>query len=65
MNRFLWITGGDKRRLKLAALCQFALAGQPVIYYGTEVGLSQERDVRQDHPWGIYRYAHIPAASAA
>jgi len=33
--------------LRLAALCQFSLPGQPVIYYGTEVGLSQRRDVRQ------------------
>ena len=24
-----------------------------------------ERDVRQDHPWGIYRFAHIPTATAA
>jgi cyclomaltodextrinase len=47
MNRFLWAADGDLRRLKLAALCQFTLSGPPVIYYGTEVGLSQERDVRQ------------------
>lgn len=48
MNRFLWAVEGDKRRLRLAALCQFTLPGPPIIYYGTEVGLSQERDVRQD-----------------
>jgi cyclomaltodextrinase len=48
MNRFLWAAGNDPRRLRLAALCQFTLAGPPVIYYGTEVGLSQVRDVRQD-----------------
>jgi cyclomaltodextrinase len=48
MNRFLWAAEGDLRRLKLAALCQFTLSGAPVIYYGTEVGLSQERDVRQN-----------------
>lgn len=47
MNRFLWAASGDKRRLKLAALCQFTLSGAPVIYYGTEAGLPQERDVRQ------------------
>lgn len=47
MNRFLWAANGDVRRLKLAALCQFSLVGPPIIYYGTEVGLSQERDVRQ------------------
>jgi glycosidase len=48
MNRFLWAAANDKRRLKLAALLQFSLSGPPVIYYGTEVGLSQQRDVRQD-----------------
>jgi len=47
MNRFLWAAGNDQRRLKLAAMCQFTLAGSPIVYYGTEVGLSQERDVRQ------------------
>jgi glycosidase len=47
MNRFLWAAGNDQRRLRLAAFCQFTLPGQPIIYYGTEVGLSQERDVRQ------------------
>src|SRR5690606_19991026 len=31
----------------LAALCQFTLSGPPIVYYGTEVGLSQERDVVQ------------------
>jgi cyclomaltodextrinase / maltogenic alpha-amylase / neopullulanase len=45
MNRFLWLAGNDKRKLKLAALCQFTLAGPPVVYYGTEVGLSQKRDI--------------------
>lgn len=47
MNRYLWAAGGDIESLKMAALCQFTLAGPPVIYYGTEVGLSQQRDVRQ------------------
>ena len=47
MNRFLWAAEGDVRRLKLAALCQFCLSGPPIIYYGTEAGLSQQRDVRQ------------------
>lgn len=45
MNRFLWIVGGDQRRLKLAALCQFTLPHAPIIYYGTEVGLSQRHDL--------------------
>ncbi|MCB9145690.1 MAG: alpha-glucosidase C-terminal domain-containing protein [Anaerolineales bacterium] len=48
MNRFLWVAQGDTRKLKLAALCQFSLTGAPVIYYGTEVGLSQPRDMMQN-----------------
>jgi cyclomaltodextrinase / maltogenic alpha-amylase / neopullulanase len=48
MNRYLWAAGGNQKRLRLVALCQFTLSGPPIIYYGTEVGLSQLRDVRQD-----------------
>ncbi|MGD8586896.1 MAG: alpha-amylase family glycosyl hydrolase [Chloroflexota bacterium] len=47
VDRFLWLVGGDKRKLKLAALCQFTLAGPPIVYYGTEVGLSQEFGMNQ------------------
>jgi glycosidase len=43
MNRFLWVAGGDKRRLRLALGLLFALGGPPVLYYGTEVGLGQPR----------------------
>lgn len=45
MNRFLWLLGGDQRRLRLAALCQFTLPQPPILYYGTEVGLSQRAGV--------------------
>jgi glycosidase len=62
MNRFLFMAGGRVDRLKLAALCQFTLTPTPVIYYGTEIGLSQALDkeahgfggdaeVRADMPW--------------
>ncbi len=62
-NRFLFIAGGDKRKLKLAALCQFTLTGAPIVYNGTEVGVNQTRDrtdptsdgmaeVRQPMLWG-------------
>jgi glycosidase len=47
MNRFIWVAGNDERRLRLAALCQFTLEGPPVVYYGTELGMSQVRDVRE------------------
>ena len=48
MNRFLWAVQGDVRKLKLAALLQFTLPYPPVIYYGTEIGLSQRHDVEHD-----------------
>ncbi len=59
MNRFLWAAGGDLQRLRLAALCQFTLSGSPVIYYGTEVGLSQARDVRQGE-FGLPEESRLP-----
>ena len=43
MNRFLYVAGDELGRLKLAAALMFALGGPPIIYYGTEVGLSQPR----------------------
>ncbi|MBY0549792.1 MAG: hypothetical protein K2W95_21145 [Candidatus Obscuribacterales bacterium] len=45
MNRLLFIVGGDMRKVKLAALLQFTLPGPPIIYYGNEIGLSQQKGV--------------------
>lgn len=59
MNRFLWAARGDIRRLMLAAVCQFTLSAIPIIYYGTEVGLSQRRDVRQGER-AILEEARLP-----
>lgn len=59
MNRFLWSVKGDTQKLKLAALCQFSLAGAPIVYYGTEVGLSQERDIRQGE-LGVFEESRLP-----
>lgn len=60
MNRFLWLVRGDKRKLRLAALCQYTLAGPPIVYYGTEVGLSQERDCRAPDGHGRPHEARAP-----
>jgi glycosidase len=62
MDRFLYVARNNTARLKLAALCQFTLAATPVIYYGTEVGMSQvmgkedpgsggDVQARQDMSW--------------
>jgi glycosidase len=71
MNRFLWVVQGDVRRLKIAALVQCALPHPPVIYYGTEVGLSQWHDLeypdgsrrmeesRTPMPWGTAQDADL------
>lgn len=59
MNRFLWVARGDQRKLRLAALCQFTLVGAPVIYYGSEVGLSQHNDVMQQGR-AIHEEARLP-----
>lgn len=60
MNRFLWLVRGDKRKLRLAALCQYTLAGPPIVYYGTEVGLSQRRDCRTPDGHGRPHEARTP-----
>ncbi|WP_142383696.1 alpha-amylase family glycosyl hydrolase [Peribacillus deserti] len=51
MPRFLFESGGDVNKLMLAAAAQFTLPGAPVIYYGTEVGLSQSRDHNEVSEW--------------
>jgi glycosidase len=51
MHRFLWLADGDKRRLALAATCQLTLEGTPIIYYGTEVGLSQADDAHRENAY--------------
>ena len=45
MDRFLWRAKGSKARLKLAALVQFTLGGAPIVYNGTEVGVTQARGI--------------------
>ena len=49
MNRFLWMAQGNVDRVKLAATLLMTLPGMPVIYYGTEVGLSQRRDATSEN----------------
>ena len=48
MDRFLFEAGNKKSRLRQAIEIQFAQAAPPVIYYGTEAGLSQGRRIGGD-----------------
>lgn len=48
LDRFLYLAEGEADRLALAATCQMTLEGTPAIFYGTEVGLAQERDNPND-----------------
>jgi glycosidase len=53
MDRFLWLVRGDKRKLKLAALLQFTLGGAPIVYNGTEVGVTQDRSIHEPGSQGM------------
>ncbi len=48
MNRFLYECQNDREKLKVAARLQFSLNQPPIIYYGTEVGMTHELPVGID-----------------
>ena len=58
MTRILYLAREDKAKVRLAALVLFTLSEPPVIYNGTEVGVSQRKplgrfeEARLPMPWG-------------
>ena len=54
MTRILYLAGEDKAKVRLAALVLFTLTAPPVIYNGTEVGISQR------NPLGRFEEARLP-----
>lgn len=58
--RFLTMVGGDKRRLRLATLCQMTFPGAPSVYYGDEIGMEggHDPDCRRAFPWDENRWDH-------
>ncbi|MEJ2753984.1 MAG: alpha-amylase family glycosyl hydrolase [Chloroflexota bacterium] len=54
------MVGGDKRRLRLATLCQMTFPGAPSIYYGDEIGMEggPDPDCRRAFPWDEARWDH-------
>jgi neopullulanase len=51
--RALWLMGGDRSALRLAALFQMTMPGAPCVYYGDEIGLTGGPDpgCRAAFPW--------------
>ncbi len=55
MDRFLFIAKGDVEMLRRAAEVQMSLRGIPIVYYGTEVGLSQATSLHEGMGFHISR----------
>jgi glycosidase len=49
MDRFLFQCGNDKEKLMAAARIQFKIDQPPIIYYGTEVGMTQSKPISGLH----------------
>ena len=45
MNRFLFDCNNDIEKLKKAAEIQFSISQPPIIYYGTEAGMTQNKSI--------------------
>ena len=45
MNRFLFECKNNKEKLKQAATIQFSIDQPATIYYGTEIGMNQEKSM--------------------
>jgi cyclomaltodextrinase len=61
MNRFLFDTGQDREKLKKALEFQFSLPQPVILYYGTETGLSHNKEVKWDVPFSdIYARQPMP-----
>jgi len=56
MNRFLFECRNDKKKLKKAAEIQFSMQQPCIIYYGTEIGMTQNKSI-----WSISNHGDIQA----
>jgi cyclomaltodextrinase len=75
MNRFLYDAGQNRDKLKAALKLQFSLPQPPILYYGTETGLSHNEPVshkiqfsdvqaRKPMPWDALDYDMIDYCKA-
>jgi cyclomaltodextrinase len=51
MNRFLFDAGQNREKLKMALKFQFSLPQPPILYYGTETGLSHTEGMHWNIPF--------------
>lgn len=58
MSRFIFECGQDTEKLKLALKIQFSQPHPPVIYYGTETGLSHQQPVIINKPYSDLEARH-------
>ena len=56
MDRFLFECKNNKEKLKQAAEIQFSIEQPAIIYYGTEIGMTQEKSV-----WGFPTHGDLHA----
>jgi len=56
MDRFLFRCKNDKEKLKVAAQIQFSLDQPPIIYYGTEIGMTQTTSI-----WDVPSHGDLQA----
>ena len=54
MDRFLFYCKNDKEKLKDASVIQFSIDQPAIIYYGTEVGMTQEKSM-----WNIKSHGDL------
>lgn len=57
-NRFLWVAK-NKKILKLALIFQFTQNEIPIIYYGTEIGITQSKNMLEDGR-SLHEYVRLP-----
>ncbi len=61
MNRFLFACGDEIERLKQAAFLLFTLPNPPILYYGTEFGMTQDNPVHaRPSDFGTFEMARFP-----
>lgn len=59
MSRFLYMAGDNKEQLKLGALLLYTLSGPPIVYNGTEAGVTQDRPMQQGSRY-VFEEARLP-----